>query len=222
VYNPVAHRVPVDEAIWMIESPGFGHLVSNGPDGLTATGLPFIADRTGGPDGEHLVLRGHVARANTQWRHLDEAEVMVVFPLTDGYVSPAWYPSKVENPRVVPTWNYEIVHVHGRVTVHNDAEWTGRLVRDLTDRHEAARVGEHSIAPVWSVDDAPDTFVTKQLRAIVGIEVVASRIEGKRKLSQNRSDEDQAGVVKGLEQIGSTETRSLPDAMRMSMSDPDR
>ena len=174
VYNPPANRISVDEAVWMIQSPGFGHLVSNGPGGLDATALPFIAAR----DGEHLVLRGHVARVNPQWRHLDGADVMVIFSLTDGYVSPAWYPSKTENPRVVPTWNYEVVHVHGRAIVHNDSEWTEQLVRELTGRHEAARVGEHSIAPVWSVDDAPATFITKQLRAIVGIEVVASRIEG--------------------------------------------
>ena len=147
---------------------------------------------------------------------------MVIFPLVDSYVSPTWYPSKEENPRVVPTWNYEVVHVHGRVVVHNDAEWTERLVRELTDRHEAARVGENSVAPVWSVDDAPATYIAKQLRAIVGIEIVASRVEGKRKLSQNQSDEDQAGVVKGLERSEAPASRSLAEAMRISMSDPDR
>ena len=218
MYNPPANRVSVDEAVWMIQSSGFGQLVSNGPHGLTATGLPFLAHS----DDEQLLLHGHLARTNTQWRHLDDADVMVIFPLADSYVSPAWYPSKAENPRVVPTWNYEVVHVHGRVVVHNDAEWTEQLVRKLTDRHEAARVGENSIAPVWSVDDAPATYIAKQLRAIVGIEIIASRVEGKSKLSQNRSDDDQAGVVNGLERSESPATRSLANAMRMSMSDPDR
>ena len=218
MYNPPANRVSVDEAVWMIQSSGFGQLVSNGPHGLTATGLPFLAHS----DDEQLLLHGHLARTNTHWRHLDDADVMVIFPLVDSYVSPTWYPSKEENPRVVPTWNYEVVHVHGRVVVHNDAEWTERLVRELTDRHEAARVGENSVAPVWSVDDAPATYIAKQLRAIVGIEIVASRIEGKRKLSQNQSDDDQAGVVNGLERLDSTAARSLAAAMRVSMSDPDR
>jgi len=218
VYNPPANRVSVDEAVWMIQSSGFGQLVSNGPHGLTATGLPFLAHS----DDEQLLLHGHLARTNTHWRHLDDADVMVIFPLVDSYVSPTWYPSKEENPRVVPTWNYEVVHVHGRVVVHNDAEWTERLVRELTDRHEAARVGENSVAPVWSVDDAPATYIAKQLRAIVGIEIVASRVEGKRKLSQNQSDEDQAGVVKGLERSEAPASRSLAEAMRISMSDPDR
>ena len=115
-----------------------------------------------------------------------------------------------------------MVHVHGKVIVHNDAEWTERLVRELTDRHEADRVGENSIAPVWSVDDAPATYLAKQLRAIVGIKIVASRVEGKRKLSQKQSDDDQAGVVKGLERLEKPAARALAEAMRVSMSDPDR
>ena len=82
------------------------------------------------------MLRGHLARANTQWRHLDGADVLVIFTPTNGYVSPSWYPSKADNPRVVPTWNYEVVHAHGRVVVHNDSQWTAELVRELTDHHE--------------------------------------------------------------------------------------
>ena len=222
MYNPPANRVPVDEAVWMIESSGFGHLVSNGPGGLVSSALPFIVVREDDPDGEQLTLRGHLARVNPHWRGLHDTDALVIFSPTDGYVSPAWYPSKAENPRVVPTWNYEIVHVHGRVVVHNDAAWTGRLVRDLTDRHERARVGDGSVSPVWKVDDAPDTFITKQLRAIVGVEIVVDRVEGKRKLSQNRSEADQAGVVKGLETVGTPPSRALADAMRMSISDPDR
>ncbi len=147
--------------------------------------------------------------------------MLLIFTPTDGYVSPAWYPSKEENPRVVPTWNYEVVHAHGRVAVHNDARWTEQLVRDLTDHHERARVGEHSVERTWSVDDAPATFIDKQLRAIVGIEIAVDRIEGKRKLSQNRSDEDQLGVVRGLTSTQDPAARSLADAMRVSIADPD-
>ena len=218
MYNPPANRVSVDEAARMIRSSGFGHLVSLGHDGLTASALPFLAES----DDERLVLRGHLARANLHWRALDGADALVIFPLSDGYVSPTWYPSKTENPRVVPTWNYEVVHVHGRVAVHNDAAWTERMVRELTARHESARVGDNSVAPVWSVNDAPATYITKQVRAIVGIEIVSSHVEGKRKLSQNRSEEDQAGVVRGLERSDTPTARSLADAMRMWMADPDR
>lgn len=206
----------------MIRASAFGQLVSNGPDGLTASGLPFLATRRVDDGATQLVLRGHLARANTQWRHLDGVDVLVIFTPTDGYVSPAWYPSKADNPRVVPTWNYEVVHVHGQAVVHNDVVWTADLVRELTDHHERERVGEHSIDHTWSVDDAPPTFVSKQLRAIVGIEVVVDRIEGKRKLSQNRSDEDQLGVIRALAASPDPSAHGLADAMRMSVADPDR
>lgn len=211
----------------MIQASGFGQLVSNGPEGLTATGLPFLATRRSGDvaggDDATLLLRGHLARANTQWRHLDGADALVIFSPTDGYVSPSWYPSKAENPRVVPTWNYEVVHAHGRVAVHDDPQWTADFVRELTDHHERERLAEHSLHRTWSVDDAPDTFITTQLRAIVGIEVVVDRVEGKRKLSQNRSDEDQLGVIRGLAAASDTPSaRGLADAMRNRPADPDR
>ncbi len=223
VYNPPPNRVAVDEAVWMIQASGFGHLVSNGPDGLAATGLPFLAARDAGRDGDQLTLRGHVARANPQWRTLDGADVMVIFPLADGYVSPSWYPSKADQPRVVPTWNYEVVHVHGRVVVHNDAEWTERLVRDLTDRHERGRVGEHRSGSCVVGRRCPaDASSPSSSARSSGIEVVVGRIEGKRKLSQNRSDDDQTGVIAGLSGCARP-VRTRPgrrDASRMA--DPDR
>jgi transcriptional regulator len=162
-----------------------------GPNGFDATGLPFIVDRDAGPTGR---LRGHVARANTQWRDIDGLSALVLFPLTDGYVSPSSYPSKAEHGKVVPTWNYEVVHVLGTVHIHDDPEWLRSVVTDLTDQHEANR----SVESPWAVTDAPDDYIDKQLRAIVGIEVQVESIEGKRKLSQNRSEADRLGAAAAL------------------------
>jgi transcriptional regulator len=176
----------------MVDHAAFGHLVTTGPDGFASTSLPFLVDREAGSCGH---LRGHVARANPHWRTLDGAATLVIFPLADGYVSPSWYPSKVEHGKVVPTWNYELVHVHGTVRVHDDAEWVRRLVTDLTDRHESARSDPRER---WQVTDAPADFIDGQLRSIVGVEVEISSIEAKRKLSQNRPDGDRTGVETAL------------------------
>jgi transcriptional regulator len=197
MYNPPYNRVEEDEALAMIATSGFGHLVSIGPDGLAATALPFLADITSGK----VRLRAHFARANSHWRDLDGCDAVIIFTLADGYVSPAWYPSKAEHGKVVPTWNYEVVQAHGTVAVHDEVEWLRSLVTDLTDQHEAERSATEGV-PAWHVTDAPDDYIDKNLKAIVGIEVAVSRIEGKRKLSQNRSAADQSGVVAGLQRLG--------------------
>ena len=114
------------------------------------------------------------------------------------------------NGKVVPTWNYEIVHAHGKLVAHDDVEWLERLVRDLTERHERAN------AEPWAVDDAPADFVAAMLRGIVGVEVAVERLEGKRKLSQNRADEDQRGAVAGLERRGATSAARRGDATQLT------
>jgi transcriptional regulator len=152
--------------------------------------LPFVYDR------ERRTLLGHFARNNDHWRQPVLGEALVIVRGPDSYISPSWYASKVEHGRVVPTWNYVTAHVHGALTVHDDVEWLAALVRRLTDQHEAGRP-----AP-WSVDDAPEKFVQGQLRAIVGVEIAITRIEGKFKLSQNRPDADIDGVIAGLEEVG--------------------
>jgi transcriptional regulator len=192
MYRPAAFDVADRHELFdLIERAAFGHLVTMGPSGFDATGLPFIVDRDAGPTGR---LRGHVARANTQWRDIDGVSALVLFPLTDAYVSPSSYPSKAEHGKVVPTWNYEVVHVHGTVQIHDDPEWLRELVTDLTDQHEAHR----SVESRWAVTDAPEDFIDKQLRAIVGIEVQIDSIEGKRKLSQNRPEADRLGAAAAL------------------------
>ncbi|HLT61037.1 MAG TPA: FMN-binding negative transcriptional regulator [Microlunatus sp.] len=152
---------------------------------------------------------GHLAIANEHWRAIEpDQPCLLICAGPDAYVSPSWYPSKAEHGRVVPTWNYTAVQLIGTVRVHRDEDWLRRAVTELTERHE-----NHREQP-WAVTDAPDAFVTGQLRGIVGIEVTVTGVTGKAKLSQNRSAADQAGVVRGL----STETdhgaAAVAEAMR--------
>lgn len=164
-------------------------LVSHGDGGLTADHVPLEFDATGGEQG---TLFGHVARANPLWRVAAGAPVLAVFTGPQAYVSPSWYPSKAATHKVVPTWNYAVVHAHGVLEAVEDAPWLRALVGRLTDHHEAPRP-----AP-WAVDDAPADYVQQMLRAIVGIRIPVARLIGKWKVSQNRSEADRLGVAKGL------------------------
>jgi transcriptional regulator len=155
-------------------------------------------------------LRGHLARNDDQWRCPVLGEVLVIVRGPDAYISPAWYASKAEHGRVVPTWNYVTAHVYGRVTVHDDPAWVEQNVRDLTDRHEAGR------PQPWSVDDAPPQFIEKQLRAIVGVELLVTRIEASFKLSQNRSAADVDDVISGLTINGHQEAAQAVRRARMA------
>lgn len=173
----------------LLSNPGAANLVTMTAQGLLATLVPFVFD----PDvGEHGALQGHVARNNTQWSEPAVGEALAIIQGADAYISPSWYASKAEHGRVVPTWNYTTAHVYGRLVIHDDPEWISSQVRRLTGIHEAEF--EHP----WTVDDAPERFIAGQLRAIVGVELVISRIEAKAKLSQNRPEADVDGVVAGL------------------------
>lgn len=177
----------------MLRAARAADLVTPTADGLVATNLPLLFDAEAGASG---ALLGHVSRANAHWRAVPTGESLAIVRRADGYVSPGWYAAKREHGRVVPTWDYTLVHVHGTLVVHDDPEWLARLVRRLTDLHEAAQ------ARPWSVDDAPAEYVAGQLRGIVGLELVISRVEAKAKLSQNRSPADIDGVVAGLREAG--------------------
>ncbi len=157
--------------------------------GLVATPLPALIDET---EGEHGVLYGHVARANPQWRNPPAGEAMAIFMGPDAYVTPSWYATKQATGKVVPTWNYVAVHAYGPVEFFEDADRLLDVVTRLTDLHEGPRAGP------WAVTDAPADFIRAQLRGIVGLRMPITRIEGKRKMSQNRSLEDRAGVAAGL------------------------
>jgi len=199
MYVP-AHFAPDDQAVReLLARPGAADLITATEEGLVATMLPFVYDADAGR------LRGHLARNNDQWRRPVLGEALVIVRGPDAYVSPSWYPSKAEHGRVVPTWNYVTAHVYGRLVVHDEAVWVERLVRDLTERHEAGR------ADPWSVDDAPPRFLAGQLRAIVGVELEITRIEAKFKLSQNRPAADIDGVIEGLTESGQDRTA---DAVR--------
>ena len=201
MYVP-AHFAPPDDALTQLMSaPGAVELVSNTAAGLTATTLPMLHDPAAG------ALVGHLARTNTQWRDT-VGEVLVIVRGPDAYVSPSWYASKAEHGRVVPTWDYVVAHVHGELVRHEDPDWLAAHVRRLTEAHEGARP-----AP-WSVDDAPERFVTGQLRAIVGVEVRISRVEAKWKLSQNRPPADVDGVVRGLAAEGQETVAGLVEQAR--------
>ena len=163
MYVPSAFA-PTDDAVHeLLLRHRAADLVTVGPDGLTATMLPFLYDA------RRRTLRGHLARNNDHWRTADGATALVIVRGPDAYISPSWYATKAEHGRVVPTWNYVTAHVHGVVTVHDDPAWVGDLVRELTARHEAGR------ATPWSVDEAPPKFYAGQLRAIVGVELAVER-----------------------------------------------
>lgn len=197
MYVPQHFAADDDDVRSLLENHGAADLVTATADGLLATFLPFVFDPS---IGEHGALLGHVARSNDQWRRPPigppEAKALVIVRGADAYVSPSWYAAKAEHGRVVPTWNYVTAHVYGTLVIHDDPVWVEALVRRLTDLHERG-----SERP-WTVDDAPERFVKGQLRAIVGVEVVISRIEAKLKLSQNRSAADIDGVIAGLAERG--------------------
>jgi len=193
VYVP-AHFAADDAAVHeLLTHHGAADLVTATPVGLLATLLPFVYDPA---VGERGALLGHLARNNEQWRPPVLGQALVIVRGPDAYVSPGWYAAKAEHGRVVPTWNYVTAHVHGQLVVHDDPAWVEALVRRLTGRHEA-----QSARP-WSVDDAPAAFIAGQLRAIVGVELVISRVEAKAKLSQNRPAADVDGVIAGLQERG--------------------
>ncbi len=183
LHDPAAqHRILRDHPL--------GMLVVQGPDGLDAHHIPLLFDPTSGSLG---TLTGHVARANPLWQQCrDGADVLIVFRGVEGYISPSWYPSKHDTHRQVPTWNYEVVHVHGRLSAHDDERFVRGVVARLTRQHEAAE-------PVpWKMGDAPPDYLDAMLKAIVGIQVTISRLEGKAKLSQNKAPADRQGAIDAL------------------------
>jgi len=207
VYVP-AHFKPDDEDVrQLLRDPGAANLITATADGLMATMLPLVYDEGGSRPGLGAwgALLGHVARNNAQWRVPALGEALLIVHGPDAYISPAWYATKREHGRVVPTWNYVTAHVHGRLVIHDEPGWVEANVRRLTAEHERSR------AEPWSVDDAPDTYIAGQLKAIVGVEIIIDRVEGKTKLSQNRSDADIAGAIDGLEAVGE---RDISAAMR--------
>ena len=181
-------------------------LVTHGEQGLQASHLPLLLSSDQGSNG---TLYGHFAKANPQWKELQNgAEALVIFAGADAYISPGFYPSKAEHGKVVPTWNYVAVHAYGTAEVFTDADRLRTLVSALTDRHEAGRANS------WKVADAPADYIDGMLKAIVGFALPIQRLEGKRKLSQNRNAADIAGVREGLAASPDVHDQALAHLMR--------
>ena len=184
----------------------FATLVTLTSQGLNANHIPLELLADPAPFG---TLRGHIARANPLWRELSsDVNALAIFQGANRYISPAWYPTKEETGKVVPTWNYAVVHAHGPLRVIEDREWLRQLVGRLTDHHESNR------SQPWSVSDAPADYIEKTLDAIVGLEMPIARLIGKWKVSQNRPAKDQAGVVENLRRVGDESSNAMAELVR--------
>ena len=184
----------------LIRAHPLGALVVNGPQGLDANHIPFHLDPDAGGQG---ALLAHIARANPLWQEVKEGgEVLVIFRSEDAYVSPNWYPSKHETHRQVPTWNYRVVHVHGRLHVRDDERFVRGVVARLTRTHES-QTGD---AKPWRMTDSAEDYIAQMLAAVVGIEITIDRMVGKSKLSQNREERDRTGAAQELAKRGRHES----------------
>jgi len=193
----------------------FAALVSQAPSGLYATHLPTVLKESG-PLG---LIECHLARANPHWTDLAAAsEALMIFQGPQGYITPNWYPSKARSGKVVPTWNYAVVHAYGRPEVMNDAGWLRRHVSELTTQQERAE------ARPWATSDAPSGYIDAMVRGIVGFRFTIARLEGKWKMSQNREMDDRVGVTKGLTDRADGDDLEIAAlvAAQTKASDPER
>ena len=195
----------VDMIAGVIRDHPLATLVSPTEDGLLATHLPMLWDPEPAPFG---TLTGHVTRPNPHGRVQSRVESLAIFTGPTAYVSPSWYPSKHEHGKVVPTWNYVVVHAYGPLRTIDDAAWVRAFVTRLTEIHERDQ------AEPWRIADAPPEFIERMLAGIVGVEMPVRRFEGKWKLSQNRTDADVAGTIDGLDVRGDPGATAVADAMR--------
>ncbi|HVA70654.1 MAG TPA: FMN-binding negative transcriptional regulator [Acidimicrobiales bacterium] len=187
VYVPPKHALDEDHAWQIVKDAGAGMLVVPTSKGLLSVFVPVVVSE------DRQTLWSHLARANPWWKSVESgAEVLAIFLVASAYVSPTYYPSRLENPGVVPTWNYVAAEVRGRLTLHEETEWKLDQVRAVTSQFEEGR------DPEWRVDDMDPTYRDQQLKAIVGIEIDVLSIEGKAKMSQNRPEIDQRSVKEHL------------------------
>ena len=213
MYIAKHHRQPdPDAAQALIEAHPLGAWVVHGRDGLVANHVPFLLDRSRGPQG---TLLGHVSRANPVWRQLqDGVPSVVMFQGAQSYITPGWYPGKAAHGEVVPTWNYVVAHAHGVPRAVDDVQWLRDFLTRLTAAHEAARP-----AP-WALTDAPAAFIDKLLRAVVGIEIPIDRLVGKLKASQDEALADRLGTAEGLQAQGSANASAMAALVRGAIVPP--
>lgn len=190
MYLPPAFRVEdIEEIRRIMREARSATLVTATEEGLIGTQVPMLLDETEGANG---TLYAHVARSNPQWKLQPSCEAMAIFAGPEAYVTPSWYVTKQETHKVVPTWNYVAVHAYGPVEFFDDADRLLDIVRRLTDLHEQSQKDS------WAVADAPADFIQAQLKSIIGLRMPITRCDAKRKVSQNRSAADRAGVIDGL------------------------
>jgi transcriptional regulator len=203
MYVPPKHAVD-EEAAWkIVDEAGAGMLVINTVEGLESVFVPVV------PSEDRKTIKSHVARANKWWRSVQEGtEVLAIFLTASAYVSPSLYPSRMENPGVVPTWNYVACEVRGRLHVHDDVDWLAQQIRLVTNRFEAGR------EPRWTVEDSPEEYIGHQMAAMVGIEIDVTSIQGKAKLSQNRPEIDHDNVRESFAE-GTPAERNVAAHMRL-------
>lgn len=206
MYLPKAFESVENSALYqLIDQYSLGTLVTQDQDGLCANHIPFLLDVK---DPSQAVLRGHVAKGNPIWKQQQgTSDALVIFQGQQGYISPSFYPSKKETGKVVPTFNYEVVHAYGQVQFFHEPERLLDIVNQLTTKHE-----KNQAAP-WQVSDAPSDYIDKMLNAIVGIEIPIRRLIGKSKMSQNQPEENKAGVVDGLRALGSEAANAMADVI---------
>jgi len=195
MYIPAQFEQPDIEVMHeLIRNRPLATLVTLGSNGINANHIPLHLSPTPKPFG---VLRGHIARANPLWRDLaSDVETLAIFHGPDAYISPSWYATKQEAGKVVPTWNYAVVHAYGSLRIIDDAAWVRGQLEALTQQNEAA------FPEPWAVSDAPEDFTEKLIGAVVGIEMVITRLTGKWKVSQNQPPQNQRSVIQGLNASG--------------------
>lgn len=204
MYTPKAHALTDVAAMHahIAEHP-LGSWVCNAQSQLIANHIPFVLDAQHGTHGR---LLGHVSRANLVWRELaGGATSMVMFMGPDAYITPSWYPGKLQHGKVVPTWNYVTVHAHGVARAIEDTGWILDVINRLTDAQESHRQNP------WKVSDAPSDYINRMLRAVVGIEITIERLEGRLKVSQDEDELDRLGTVEGLRQTCEAPSSVLAD-----------
>jgi transcriptional regulator len=211
MYQPDLFRVEdLSRMHALMRARPFATLVSAGSTGLYATHLPTVL-KDNAPFG---LVECHLARANPHWKDLAACgEALMIFKGPEGYITPNWYPSKAEHGKVVPTWNYAVVHAYGRPEVMEDRNWLRRHVTELTAQQESG-----GLTP-WRPSDSPETFIEAMLRAIVGFRFAIVRIEAKWKMSQNRERKDREGVARGLRNRAEGDDLEIADILESSRVD---
>ena len=214
MYRPDLFRVDdVPQMHALMRARPFAALISNGAGGLYASHLPTVLKDTG----SFGAIEFHLARANPHWKELAAGnEALMIFQGPEGYITPNWYPSKAQHGKVVPTWNFAVVHAYGRPEATNDAAWLRQHVAELTAQQERDQ------PKPWAPSDAPDTFINAMVRGIVGFRFAITRLEGKWKMNQNRKTQDQLGVVKGLGDRGRADDLEMADFVSRSVAADDR